>query len=101
MSTVLSRESALHTSKWGTLMILNADNYGQWRQNIRTAFAAVDTWNIVQGVELAPGPNAAAALRNDYKRRLDISLQILNSVIPADIGVRTNAAMLARDPTDA
>ena len=78
--------STVYSSKYGRVLILDGDNYPQFKDSCSAALVSANALNITLGIELRPEGNGAAARAEakDYDERCRKATTILyNSIVPS------------------
>ena len=73
-ATAISANSLqYYQCKYGRVELLNDENYPDWSNTLTFFLTADNTWNVVQGIDIAPPTlpdNASATRRTTYNEAL-------------------------------
>ena len=79
---------------------LSADNYHNWKFDIKMALIGRDLWDIVTGGEILE-ENANAAARSAYRKRDNKALSIICLSIMPDLKIYVRSAKTSKEAWDA
>ena len=93
----MATEEAFYTSKWGKVVVLNRQNYHEFKPTATATLISADAWDIVQGTDPAPA-NLTNPAGKEWKTRRGRALQILYNSVSTGIRSSLDLYMELQDP---